>query len=403
MGSRHRIHHDLHANPDHRDGSHDDDLGGPHHHPGGDDPGPGHDIGRIIPDVEGPSDRRLDWMTHRLEVFDARTAPEEVLRGVHDVITAIEAEELPAGPPVPYEQRLMRLMAAPPAHLEVTSRVALEGGSVVGYSRCQTWPEEDPDNAFAQIMVAPEHRRHGVGRALLSELVGELVAGGRGKMIIDCVDGWPVESALARLGLRKSLTEKRSRLRISDLDLRLMERWIARAGERASDYEVVFFDDTVAEEDLDSWARAKTAIQDEPMEDLEFDFAPITPARWRDHERYVAEKGETLRACGARHIPTGEFAGTTTLYVQEHMRELAIQGDTAVVASHRNRGLGRLVKAAMIRRLLAEFPEVRMVDTHNAGSNDAMLGINIEMGFEPILVISAWQGQTETVRANLGK
>jgi GNAT superfamily N-acetyltransferase len=340
-------------------------------------------------------------MTHVLVDLEPRTADDGLLRGAYQVIAAVDAEELPQGPPVPYEQRLLRFRATPPAHVSVKHRVAVEGDAVVGYSMTQVWPDEDPDNAYIRIMVPPDRRRQGIGTALMTDIVERLAAEDRGKVIVDCIDGWPIEGWLAKLGLKKSLTEKRSRLLISDLDPGLMDTWIARAAERAADYEVVFLDSPVPDEHLESWARAKTAINDEPSEDLEFERTPMTPAKWREHERYTAERGETLLLCGARHVPSGEFVGSTVMYVQEHLPELAEQGDTAVDSAHRNRGLGRLIKAAMAKRVLAEYPAVTMIDTHNAGSNAAMLGINIEMGFRPIQVIGAWQGETKTILDNL--
>jgi hypothetical protein len=60
-----------------------------------------------------------------------------------------------------------------------------------------------------------------------------------------------------------------------------------------------------------------------------------------------------------------------------------------------------LVKAAMAKRIVTDYPTVRLIDTQNAGSNDAMLGINIEMGFRPFVTINAWQGETRTVLERL--
>lgn len=340
-------------------------------------------------------------MIFHLEPLDPRTAPEPVLRGVHGVITAIEIEEVPQGPATAYEQQVLRLTATPPPHLAVSRTVALDGDSVVGYSMCQTWPEQDPDNAFVQIMVNPGHRRNGIGTALLTDVVEQLMSDGRGKIIIDCVDGWPIEAKLEGLCLRNSLTTKRSRLETTDIDIDLMDLWISRAKERAADYELFFVDAPIPGDILDEWARVKSAINDEPFEDLEFELVAVTPERWRSHERLTAERGEQLLACAARHIPTGQIAGTTIIYLQKHMEDYAIQGDTAVEAAHRDRGLGRLVKAALAKRIVTEYPAVRIIDTQNAGSNDAMLGINIEMGFRPILTYNAWQGETATVLEKL--
>ncbi|MDQ1396172.1 MAG: hypothetical protein QOG64_1431, partial [Acidimicrobiaceae bacterium] len=69
----------------------------------------------------------------------------------------------------------------------------------------------------------------------------------------------------------------------------------------------------------------------------------------------------------------------------------AWQGDTAVDPAHRNRGIGRWLKAAMLLHVMDERPELRRIETENAGSNDAMLGINVALGFEVLQWQAEWQ------------
>jgi hypothetical protein len=45
---------------------------------------------------------------------------------------------------------------------------------------------------------------------------------------------------------------------------------------------------------------------------------------------------------------------------------------------------------------------VTRVDTFNAGSNEPMLNINVAMGFRPIHLSRAWQGDLATARRRLG-
>jgi GNAT superfamily N-acetyltransferase len=103
----------------------------------------------------------------------------------------------------------------------------------------------------------------------------------------------------------------------------------------------------------------------------------------------------------AVHRPTGDFAGMTTIIYRRNHPGLALQDDTVVDPEHRNRGLGRLLKAAMVKEFLAEHPDVERIDTGNAGSNKPMLAINEEMGFRTILEVSAWQGDIATARKAL--
>jgi GNAT superfamily N-acetyltransferase len=76
---------------------------------------------------------------------------------------------------------------------------------------------------------------------------------------------------------------------------------------------------------------------------------------------------------------------------------IGLQGDTAVLDSYRNRGLGRWLKAAMIEKVLDERPDVKFIRTSNAESNAPMLKINQELGFQPYQSSSICQLETSHV------
>ena len=77
--------------------------------------------------------------------------------------------------------------------------------------------------------------------------------------------------------------------------------------------------------------------------------------------------------------------------------EILGQGMTAVYPEYRNRGLGRLLKAAMLEKVLRERPQVKLIRTGNADSNAPMLKINTELGFKRYMSQVIWQVETEKV------
>ena len=79
------------------------------------------------------------------------------------------------------------------------------------------------------------------------------------------------------------------------------------------------------------------------------------------------------------------------------MKDGAWKEATAVDPKHRDKGIGRWLKATKCLRLFAEKPHVEYVDTWNAFSNAPMLGINIAMGFEVIKSFSEYQIRTEAL------
>lgn len=59
--------------------------------------------------------------------------------------------------------------------------------------------------------------------------------------------------------------------------------------------------------------------------------------------------------------------------------------------AHRGHGLGRWLKAVNIQALHGANERTGVVRTSNADSNAAMLAINHEMGFRPLIADMIWQ------------
>jgi GNAT superfamily N-acetyltransferase len=93
---------------------------------------------------------------------------------------------------------------------------------------------------------------------------------------------------------------------------------------------------------------------------------------------------------------TSKLVGYTELRLPLAQPWLADQGDTGVDPAHRGLGLGRWLKAAKALRLLDERPEVRAVETWNAGGNEPMLAINRAVGLGPACRWQRWGAQDLT-------
>jgi mycothiol synthase len=105
----------------------------------------------------------------------------------------------------------------------------------------------------------------------------------------------------------------------------------------------------------------------------------------------------------AVHKPTGEWGGYTRLFPGVFRPQFAYQDDTGVRPEHRNRGLGRWLKATMLLKLMDERPQTRWVDTWNATVNEPMLNINHAMGFRRILKYQEWEIPSEELLTVLRK
>ena len=336
-----------------------------------------------------------------VEEVDTTTAPEPLLREMHQHYVGHDAELLPDDPPQPFEQRVVGWRHIP-EHEDVHRWVLREDGELKAAAVTYMDKYEDLNNGFARIYVRPEDRRRSLAKQLAAVAFDVFEAGDRKSLITDVPEGSPIEPKLKKLGMKKSYQDKRSRLMIADLDWGLMDTWIDKAAERATGYDLLYLESPFPDEHLENWCAVMGVMNTIPKEDLEFENTTYTPEKWRDIEEKDLAKGNRLLAHVAVETETGQFVGLSEIFVQKYQPDQAWQGDTGVHPDHRDKGLGRWLKAATIKKTLADHPEIERVDTYNAGSNEPMLNINVAMGYKPILISFAWQGDLAVVRERLG-
>ncbi len=79
----------------------------------------------------------------------------------------------------------------------------------------------------------------------------------------------------------------------------------------------------------------------------------------------------------------GRISGVTVMGFFPDQETMIHQYITGVRLRYRGRGLGKWLKAAMLLRVRKCLPQVQVVVTNNATSNEAMLSINRRLGFKP--------------------
>ncbi len=332
---------------------------------------------------------------------DTVDAPESLLREMHELHVILDAEELPDDPPTPFEHRLA-LWRFGFEHNDIRRWILREEGEIAGVAMVVMKKHEDLSNGFATIHIRPTSRRRGLANRLADPVLETLEANDRTSMITDVVADSAWETRLARLGMRKAFRNRTSRLIIKDIDWDLMDSWISRAAQRAGDYELAFLTTPIEELHLQKWCDLMLVMNTAPKEDLDFEDFSMSPEKWRNIEKQYLLRGHHLHACVAVHKPSGSFVGLSEILQLDHQPDLAWQGDTGVDPEHRDLGIGRWLKAAMLEAFVQRFPGVERIDTENAGSNEPMLRINIEMGYEPILLVNAWQGEVAVIRQRMG-
>ena len=337
------------------------------------------------------------------EIRPAHLTDASDLDAYHEVLSQLHAEAWPHNPPRSKEELRLEVENTP-GFVTIVQWLAWEGGEPVALMRLRWRESEDNrDLAAGYLGVVPSHRRRRIASDLIGVATRAALDAGRTKLIMDSDSMAPAGAeALERLGGKKGITVRISRMDIDALDLGLMDAWLAE-GERLTDeFELLFFGpEPVPPEHKEAFAELHHVMNSAPFEDLDVEPFVLTVEQMEAYEVARAARGIDWWATIVRHRESGEFAGFTELQALPEDRSIIYQGDTGVWHKYRGRGLGRWVKAANLLRVLPLMPNARWVETGNAGSNRPMLSINEAMGFYPYKQIIGWQFDTAALQARV--
>jgi len=316
----------------------------------------------------------------RIELLDPATGEDEVLRGWYRCRIAAARVDSADNPHLPFD--LVRGQLEPDGVEHRRTWICRDAeGQVIGGVRLALPDDENRHTCDAFLIVHPDHRRRGAGRALL-QYAAARGAGARHSMSGAAMVGSPGASFAAAAGAVERLRDTRSLLRLADVDASLLAGWSAGRGSRTDGYVLRRWRDRCPDELVEPYTRALGAMNDAPIGG---DHLPVTfdAQRLRRHEAARAVRGQRLLVVCALAESTGEVVGLTELLLPSSGPR-ADQGDTAVPAARRGHGLGLWVKATMLTWLLAERPEITEVETWNATGNTHMRAVNAELGFVPV-------------------
>ena len=304
----------------------------------------------------------------RIREVDPSIASDEELLALHVL------EEACAPPGEPF--RSPELSLAYYRHSSAKIRryfFAEEDDALVGAA---TLTVHGPAFVYADLMVLSRCRRRGIGTALL-ELLRAAARDVEARSFFGHHWNKEGEAFAAHVGARDDHRDVRAML---DLRTAELPEPVVPTGWR-----LVTWVGAAPEDLLESYARARDAINDAPMP--EGSAAPtITAEDVRELEETAANRGREVRATVAID-DRNEVAGFTDLRVTPG-DTAASTDDTAVAAWARGQGIGRAVKVESLRRLRTDHPQVETVTTMNAEHNAAMRHINTSVGFVPTVILT---------------
>ncbi|WP_435768570.1 GNAT family N-acetyltransferase [Nocardioides sp. SYSU DS0651] len=262
-----------------------------------------------------------------------------------------------------------------------TPYLARRGEDVVGWGAIGTSGRDNLHLAWLRVAVHPDHRRQGIGTALLETLLEE--ARRRGRTSVGA-EGWESDAADAfakRHGFDRKLSSINRRQFLSDVDWPGVDERYAAALPHAADYALERWTAPTPDDRLDDLAEMASAINDAPLDDLEYEDEVFTAERMKAYETAVAGHDERLYRVVARHVPSDALVAQSVVAVRSDDPTWGEQHDTSVVRAHRGHRLGLLVKVEMLRWLREAEPQLATVNTWNAESNDHMIGVNEILGY----------------------
>lgn len=336
--------------------------------------------------------------SEQIQLFDPHSASEPEWAALNALNNRIRAERFPNDPPLPVAHTVSNLTNVPP-FVEMKVWAAWNGETMIGHgSAVVLRTEENQHLAQAEIQVLPEMRRRGLGTALLRPIADFARSKGRRLLVGTTYSNVPSGAAFMTLiGGTMALAMHTNELEIDNLDRDLLRTWLVRAPERAADFELGLWEGAYPEDELDAIAALMEAMNQAPTDDLDIEDFHWTAGQIREMDESMTAQGYEHWTMYVREKASGAFAGFTDVYWNPTNPEILSQANTGVFPQYRSKGLGRWLKAAMLEKVLRDRPEVKRVRTGNAHSNAAMLSINTELGFKPLMSSETWQVELDRV------
>jgi GNAT superfamily N-acetyltransferase len=321
----------------------------------------------------------------RIVPFDPQTASDELWAAFHDNRRAVEAELWPSEPMLSDDEIRTEIRQVSPLW-EFRRWLALEGAEVVGSVRVGFRRPGTPNAAdHASFLggggaVRSEARRHGVGTLLLREV--RLMHVLDKTVLTLSAHTEPGHAFLKHIGaVEKNRTVENCAV-FAELDWSRLREWegAATAGKGGLVWER--YAGRVPRDVLLTLLPVFTTLfVDVPLGGLE-----TAPIRW-EISGYDQLYETFERVGGAHHVvlvrvPDSTVAGLSEATWDARAPEIVRQQLTAVARPWRGRGLGRAIKAAMLRQAHECHPEATVIGTNNAGVNAPMLSINARVGFK---------------------
>jgi len=244
---------------------------------------------------------------------------------------------------------------------------------------------------WGAVGVDPDHRRRGIGSALIAQIVTRVKQEGRTVMVTEAAypfdrrQDHPYRRFAEANGFTVAIDEIRRVLSLP-VDQALLQTLAIQAAPHHTAYRVESFRNDLPDRLLASYCALRNQLGvDAPTGDVDFEAESITPQLWLDRMAEERELGRT-RLTTVAIEETGNVVAYTDLILPPTPSPDVWQWGTLVHRDHRGHRLGMAVKVRNFQQLAATDSGRGRVLTCNAETNRHMVDINVRLGFEAVEV-----------------
>jgi GNAT superfamily N-acetyltransferase len=317
-----------------------------------------------------------------IEISDVDLDDEARLRQWYDAYAAAQAGR-PTGMVESWE---VARVALPRRHpdFQVDLFVAEDADRVVGAGMVNLPLHDNLTVAYAEVGAHPDHRRRGVGAAVLAEVERRAAAGGRERVLTEVFTppggtspGVPFAEAH---GYTVANREGMKALVLAEAEP-LWAAHEAQVAEALGGHRILVWRDVVPDEHVQQvCAMLGQFMSLIPQGDLDLEDGDWTVERYRAAEQRRLAIGTAVFLAVAA-APDGSLVAASEVRLNTHDPRVAHISITMVLPGHRGHRLGIATKLATHRALVAAFPECGLVVTSNSDVNHHMNAINQALGY----------------------
>jgi GNAT superfamily N-acetyltransferase len=338
-------------------------------------------------------------MKYKIEELDVNKTDAAGLRAYYEFFMKLLAEARPEDPPRPFEQFEKQILNTASDN-KFKRWIIRDGGKIVAYGLLILYLEgENTHIVDADLFTHPDFRKKGMAKELLKVMYDYCLVHRLSVMEFSSFSTTPSgKGFLQKIGAKLGKTEYVYQLKLDEVKSDLVDTWISRAKERAAEYQLEFWENETSKEKLTDYVTLYNDFTNsEPKGDLNYADEDFDVEYIKEEMEVNKNRSWKHWLLLARHSPSGVLAGFTEVVYTGFNKELVLQFGTGVLKKHRNRGLGRWLKAEMINEIRHRLPDVKRIRSHNATNNKAMTKINEELGFKVQYFEDYWHIETKLV------